>query len=75
MKQVVKFLIVAEIEVDSHEGGAVAEAQARLDSFRESVLPSENYGLTLYRASANDLTAQLLNSQVEVTRPPDEAPG
>ena len=66
MKQLVKFLIVAEIEVDSEESDAIAQAHAALDSFRESVLPSENYGVTLYRATPNDLTSDLLNRQVEV---------
>ena len=67
MNQVVKLLMVAEIEVDSEEGDAIAQAQATLDSFRESVQPSENYGLTLYRATPDDLTSALLNKQVEVT--------
>ena len=67
MNQVVKFLIVAEIEVDSEEGGAIAQAQATLDSFRESIQPSENYGVTLYRATPDDLTSDLLNRQLEIT--------
>ncbi len=50
MKQVVKFLTVAEIDVDSEESAAIAQAQAMLDSFRESSLPSQNYQVTLYRA-------------------------
>ena len=67
MKRLVKFLTVTEIEVDSEGIAAVAEAQAKLDAFRESVLPSENYGVTIYRAMDDDLTDNLLNRQVEVS--------
>ncbi len=66
MKQVVKFLTVAEIDVDSEESAAIAQAQAMLDSFRESSLPSQNYQVTLYRATPDDLTSELLQRQVEV---------
>ena len=62
---------VTEIEVDSEEDAAIAQAYARLDSFRESILPSENYGVTLYRATPDDLSSDLLNSQVEVTPQPE----
>ena len=51
MKHLVKFLTVVEIEVDSEMHAAVEEAQASLDAFREATLPSENYGVTLYRAT------------------------
>jgi hypothetical protein len=41
---VVKINLIAEIEADS-----AGEALDKLDAFRESVLPSENYGITLVR--------------------------
>jgi hypothetical protein len=66
VKDVVKLLLVAEIEVES-PGAAIAQARTRLDAFRESFLPSENCGVTLYCATWDDLTNELLNSQVEVT--------
>jgi len=65
MKHVVKFLTVVEIEVDSEMHAAVEDAQARLDAFREATLPSENYGVTLYRATPADLSDDLLRRQVE----------
>jgi hypothetical protein len=42
----VKLLMIAEIEIEGAEG-AVDEAQAKLDAFREAVLPLENYGIAL----------------------------
>jgi len=71
MKHVVKLLTVVEIEVDSEKDVAVAEAHARLNAFREATLPSENYGVTLYRATPDDLSSDLLNRQVEVTPLPE----
>ena len=67
MKYVVKFLTVVEIEVDSETQTASQEAQAKLDAFREAALPSENYGVTLYRATPDDLNDDLLSHQVELT--------
>ncbi len=67
MKHLVKFLTVVEIEVDSAVDAAVAEAQATLDAFREAILPSQNYRVTLYRATPDDLSEGLLRRQVEVT--------
>jgi hypothetical protein len=60
---IVKMLLVAEIEIGeyceriedtAHETGTLppgAEdfAQSKLDAFREAVLPTENYGVSLYR--------------------------
>ena len=66
MKQTVKFLTVVEIEVDTEEDVAVAHAQALLDAFRESTLPSENYGVRILRATAEDLTGGLLRHKLEV---------
>ena len=39
----IKLKLIAEIEVEN-----VMEARRNLDAFRESVLPSENYGISLY---------------------------
>jgi hypothetical protein len=67
MKHLVKFLAVVEIEVDTDEMHDPAEkAQAKLDAFREAALPSENYGVTLYRATPDDLRGDLLRRQVEL---------
>ena len=61
MKHLVKFLTVVEIEVDTEEMHDPAEeAQVKLDAFREATLPSENYGVTLYRATPEDLRGDLL---------------
>lgn len=40
----IKLYLVAEFEVAS----TVEEAREKLDAFRESVMPSQNYGITLY---------------------------
>ncbi len=66
MKRLVKFLAIAEIEIDPEVDAPVAEAQAILDAFREATLPSANYGVTLYRATPDDLTHDLLRRQVEL---------
>ena len=66
MKYLVKLLIVAEIVVDSETEAAVGEAQAVLDAFRKATLPSDNYGVTLYRATQDDLNGDLLGRQVEL---------
>jgi hypothetical protein len=66
MKHLVKFLTVVEIEVNSEMHAEVEEAQAILDAFREATLPSENYGVTLYRATPDDLSDELLRRQVEL---------
>ncbi len=67
MKHLVKFLTVVEIAVDSEMDAAVEDARAILDAFREATLPSENYGVTLYCATPDDLTEGLLRRQVELT--------
>jgi hypothetical protein len=66
MKHLVKFLAVVEIEVDSDKHVAEKEAQTRLDAFREATLPSENHGVTLYRATPDDLSDDLLRRQIEL---------
>ena len=40
----IKLHLVAELEAVS----SLEEARRRLDAFRESVMPSQNYGITLY---------------------------
>jgi hypothetical protein len=50
-----KLLLVAEIDVEG--GNPEAEARARLDAFREAVVPSQNYGITLYLATAQDVAS------------------
>ena len=40
----IKLYLVAEFEAAS----SVEEARGKLDAFRESVMPSQNYGITLY---------------------------
>lgn len=42
----VKLVCVVEVE----DAATVEQAEARLDAFREAVLPSLNYGVTIYRA-------------------------
>ena len=51
----IKLLLIAELEVAG--GNPLATAQAKLDAFREAVQPAAEYGLTLYRATAEDLVA------------------
>jgi hypothetical protein len=71
MKHLVKLLIIAEIEIDSETDAAIQRAYARFDSFRESSLPSENYGVFVYCATPEDLNGDLLNNQVEVSALPE----
>jgi hypothetical protein len=67
MKHLVKFLTVVEIEVDTGEMyDPTEEAQVKLDAFREATLPSENYGVMLYRATPEYLSDDLLRRQVDV---------
>ena len=40
----IKLYLIAEFETAS----SMEEARKRLDVFRESVMPSENYGIALY---------------------------
>ena len=50
---IVKMLLVAEMEVPAEN--PAEEAQCKLDEFRESVLPHENYGISMYHATRTDL--------------------
>jgi hypothetical protein len=45
----VKVLMVAEIDITD-----LAMVQPKLDHFRETVLPSQEFGITLYRATQED---------------------
>ena len=49
----IKLLLIAELEVAG--GNPLATAQAKLDAFREAVQPAAEYGLTLYRATVDDV--------------------
>ena len=46
--------------------------QAILDAFREATLPSENYGVMLYRVRPDDLNDDLLEGQVRLILRSDE---
>ncbi len=48
----IKLYLVAEFEAVS----SVEEARRRLDAFRESVMPSQNYGITLYEDTDHNKT-------------------
>jgi len=71
MKYLVKFLTIVEIEIETEMDLPDEEAQAKLDEFREATLPSDNYGVTLYRATPDDLSDDLLRRQVELILLPD----
>ncbi len=51
---IVRFLMVAEIQVDDTEYHT-EEAQAKLDAFREASLPNER-GISLYRIRPSDVS-------------------
>jgi hypothetical protein len=72
MKCIVKLLIIVEIENRYSVDSAVEEAQAKLDAFREATLPYENYGVSLYRATPEYLSDDLLRDQVEVVVPSEQ---
>jgi hypothetical protein len=69
MKCIVKLLMIVEIETTYSVDSAVEEAQAKLDAFREATLPHENYGVSLYRATPEYLSDDLLRHQVELVLP------
>jgi hypothetical protein len=69
MNYIVKLLTIVEIETTYSVDSAVEEAQAKLDAFREATLPFENYGVSLYRATPEYLSDDLLRRQVEVIPP------
>lgn len=50
----IKVLLVTEMMVGT--AAPIADLEAKLDAFREAVLPSD-YGITLYQATAEDLIA------------------
>jgi len=49
----VKVVLIAEIEMNN-PSPSQNEVQAKLDAFREAVLPAENYGITLYRPTRQE---------------------
>jgi hypothetical protein len=56
-KRIVKILMIAEIEIGGFGWGGdhFEVAQDRLDNFREEVRPAEDYGITLYCATGEDV--------------------
>jgi len=72
MQYLVKLFTIVELKISVDLYNIVDEAQAKLDAFREATLPSENYGVTLYRATPDDLSGDLLGHQVEITPLSDE---
>lgn len=49
-------VLIAEIEIPTaDEDDFVESFQSKLDAFREAVRPAQEYGVTLYRASREDL--------------------
>jgi hypothetical protein len=66
MKCLMKLFIIVDIETTYNVDSASEDAQATLDAFREATLPYENYGVSLYRATPEYLTDDLLRRQVEV---------
>jgi hypothetical protein len=69
MTFIVKLLTIVEINITNSVNSLVEEAQAKLDAFREATLPYENYGVSLYRATPEDLSDDLLRHQVEIVIP------
>jgi hypothetical protein len=49
----IRLLLVAEFEI--HGCDPPGSALVRLDAFREAARPAAEYGITLYRATAEDL--------------------
>lgn len=57
-KRIVRILMIAEIEIPrkvSDVRDHFEVAQDRLDNFREEVRPAEDYGITLYCATGEDV--------------------
>ena len=77
----VKLLLIAEVEVDDGltDGIALADALHQLDRFRETLVPSQNFGISFYRTYADhhDMSEQLYMSgheMGEVTQPEIKEP-
>jgi hypothetical protein len=58
-----KLMLIVELDAESER-----EARAQLDAFREAVLPS-SHGLTIYRATQEDLRESGACQQVPRTGP------
>ncbi len=56
---IVKLLMVAEVEVPDGCDEPTDAAHDKLDCFRESVVPSQNHGITLYCVKAQELSEDL----------------
>ena len=69
----VKVLLVAEVELEGNIYCLDEMVENRLDNLRESVLPSVNYGITLYRArlDSRDLSIRLLRDGLEIMKEVD----
>lgn len=61
----IRLVCIAEIE----DATTIEDAQAKLDAFREAVLPSQEYGLTLYRATEGAADAAYYADSVDTEEP------
>lgn len=54
---IVRLTCIVEIETDQTDrDAAITDAQNQLDTFRESVVPSFEYGITIYQADGIEPT-------------------
>ena len=52
----VQLLMIAEIEIDDADAASPREAaMEKLDAFREAALPAQNYGITLFCTSGDEI--------------------
>ena len=54
----IRILLIAEMEVPDDSTNPLPEAEARLDEFREAVLPSSEYGIVLARTSGDEMDSR-----------------
>ncbi len=54
----IRLLLIAEMEVPDDSTNPLPEAEARLDEFREVVLPSSEYGIVLARISGGEMDSR-----------------
>jgi hypothetical protein len=70
---IVKAILMVETSLtfEEYQKGANAAVQRKLDAFREAALPSQNWDLTFYRPSKEDLKemaeAECLNGHQVLT--------
>jgi hypothetical protein len=55
-----RVLLIAEMQIAGIEPSV--EIQDRLDAFREATLPSEQFGITLYRTNVSELPLEIAAS-------------